>query len=1079
MSEASNPDLDVLLRHGAWLRRLAFHLVGGGDGAEDAVQETWIAAMAARPSADRDLRPWLARVLRNRLRHQARTRTRRLAREQAATRAEPVTDAPAAEALERVELQRRLTTLVTELEEPFRSTLVLRYFEGRSAADIARESKVPEGTVRWRTKEGLDRLRARLDEDHGGDRRAWRALLLPLARGWRPPRPRRFPGAASAAALAVVVLVGAALVLVGRRAARGPLPGTASGWTAQLRSTLPGFEAGGDQPVPALEGMVLDPDGRGLPAAVVTARGRLRPPPGYRFGLSENPLPAALVVSGADGRFRIAGLPGGLYTIAAAHARHAGAYLRDVSLPRAERIELRLGRAGITLTGQVSDEGGGPIAGARLLAQGRWLAMFGALTSSSGEYRLIVPEEASELLAVADGYAPTRWRSRLERDERHDLRLAAGARVTGRVLADGRPAPGAIVRLMTSGLGPRDHWERSTVSGADGGFGFTDLPAAQFRPLAQQGSSVSQTRTPVVLRAGGTESVELLLEPGATVRGRVQDDRGQPVAEAEVGVQEAGRKIGWEAARGTLTGVRVQPDGRFVLEGVPPGPMELTPTAVGFAGGERTVQVGPQVAGEVVLVMARRIRISGTVLRSDGQPAADAQVRGHSQALGGGSDVLSAARPDAVGRFGIDGLGAGQVSLTAWTDREAVIREGIRVQAGDHQEVALRLEPGAFVSGQVRWEDGRPAVGATVWGHGERSQPGRDGEIVYEVHLEKVQTDAQGRFRIGPFLPGLARLGAFAPGERMLLSSAARPNQALVPVARGQQVTGAQMVISAGHQTIAGTTFAPGGESLAGATVLAVRELPGLRPSIGSSDARTTSGADGRFTIDGLSEGAFTVFARHPDHPDCELPGVRAGTTALAVHFTAAAQIAGVVSTRDGKPVRDGSLVVLPAHGSAEPAADEPEAPAIDLKNRRGTFSVSRLQPGRYDLTVRTRAGLVARASGVDVHAGELKRLQLIAEAGAVLIGRVVDDATGAPAAGVDVATWLPGNDRLETTTDGAGAFTLRGILPGPKLRVSAVREASDQLGRIETAVARPGQTIDVGTIRLRKRQTPAPAPAN
>jgi hypothetical protein len=39
---------------------------------------------------------------------------------------------------------------------------------------------VPEGTVRWRHKLALERLRARLDERAGGDRRAWVASFGPL-----------------------------------------------------------------------------------------------------------------------------------------------------------------------------------------------------------------------------------------------------------------------------------------------------------------------------------------------------------------------------------------------------------------------------------------------------------------------------------------------------------------------------------------------------------------------------------------------------------------------------------------------------------------------------------------------------------------------------------------------------------------------------------------------------------------------------------------------------------------------------------------------------------------------------------
>ena len=56
---------------------------------------------------------------------------------------------------------------VLELDEPFRSTLLLRYVEGRSAADIARRQGVPAGTVRWRLKAALDDVRARFGASTG------------------------------------------------------------------------------------------------------------------------------------------------------------------------------------------------------------------------------------------------------------------------------------------------------------------------------------------------------------------------------------------------------------------------------------------------------------------------------------------------------------------------------------------------------------------------------------------------------------------------------------------------------------------------------------------------------------------------------------------------------------------------------------------------------------------------------------------------------------------------------------------------------------------------------------------------
>ena len=137
-----------------------------------------------------------------------------------------------------------------------------------------------------------------------------------------------------------------------------------------------------------------------------------------------------------------------------------------------------------------------------------------------------------------------------------------------------------------------------------------------------------------------------------------------------------------------------------------------------------------------------------------------------------------------------------------------------------------------------------------------------------------------------------------------------------------------------------------------------------------------------------------------------------------------------------------------------------------------------RLPPGRYKVTVTTPDGLVAQTAEVPLGSGEAKRLRLVVEPGATLVGRVVEDASDAPAAEVEVHTRLPGLRRASTRTDQNGAFTLRGVLAGEKMRVSAFREGgTPDSGRAEVDVPALGATVQVGTIRLRPRQPQAPGP--
>src|SRR4051794_6256886 len=77
-------NLAALLAHADWLRDLARKLVGGAD-ADDAVQETFVAALRSPPDPDLPVKPWLARVLRNASRMAHRNATRRARREHAVT----------------------------------------------------------------------------------------------------------------------------------------------------------------------------------------------------------------------------------------------------------------------------------------------------------------------------------------------------------------------------------------------------------------------------------------------------------------------------------------------------------------------------------------------------------------------------------------------------------------------------------------------------------------------------------------------------------------------------------------------------------------------------------------------------------------------------------------------------------------------------------------------------------------------------------------------------------------------------------------------------------------------------------
>src|SRR6187402_894318 len=177
----SNPSisLDELLGHAGWARSLARSLVSDAAGADDLVQDALVTALKAPPRHRANLRGWLASVMRNAARERARReRARPAVKDRAQLHVQEL--APDALAAEREE-RGRLARLVRALEEPYRSTVLMRYWHGLEPTEIARQLGVPAGTVRWRLKTALDGLREDLERESRSERRDWVLALLPLA----------------------------------------------------------------------------------------------------------------------------------------------------------------------------------------------------------------------------------------------------------------------------------------------------------------------------------------------------------------------------------------------------------------------------------------------------------------------------------------------------------------------------------------------------------------------------------------------------------------------------------------------------------------------------------------------------------------------------------------------------------------------------------------------------------------------------------------------------------------------------------------------------------------------------------
>ncbi|HEU4419815.1 MAG TPA: RNA polymerase sigma factor, partial [Planctomycetota bacterium] len=156
---------ELLLSHTAWVHALARSLVAQRDLAADVAQETMLVAWRRGLGGVFDVRAWLAQIARRLASRRAQSEQTRRVREQGHAPRDP---APAtADLVAKASMQREVVDAVLRLDEPYRTTVLLRFLEERSYEEIAEATAAPVETVRTRIKRGLQHLRQDLDRRHG------------------------------------------------------------------------------------------------------------------------------------------------------------------------------------------------------------------------------------------------------------------------------------------------------------------------------------------------------------------------------------------------------------------------------------------------------------------------------------------------------------------------------------------------------------------------------------------------------------------------------------------------------------------------------------------------------------------------------------------------------------------------------------------------------------------------------------------------------------------------------------------------------------------------------------------------
>jgi len=778
-----------LLEHRGFVRAIVRGILADEHAVEDIVQETCLRALE-RPPRTAAIRSWLTRVGRNLALTARRREKSRLRRERAGAR--PESQPAASEAAVNLEQLRLVVEAVLALEEPFRSAILLRFYEDLPPKEIARELGVPVDTVRSRLRRGLERMRAWFDEKHGGDRSAWSLALLPIlgARGGAAAtKVLLLEGLMSAktklvGAALVVCLVGAGTVAWHAAKARDRAPPPRA---EALRDVAPPTQGEDDTPVsrppepPRFEDSAAPDPVRTVNAEVRVGRGKAQSKP-YRLAEasggtdtgalrvlvtdpSGNTIPgitvcvtseidgrwqATMYEPDATGRLEVRPLEPGQHGV---HVRNASGRTRDlyveIEAGRFSEVALELA-PGATIEGTVRHVERGVLAGIEVSLSrrdGPFQDSFSATTDAEGRFRLVDVPPGVYPVSLKGTFIGYDGRPRAEftvnglGTVRQDVLL--GRVVLSGTVRDeetGAPLPGVKLSVYQAGF-----FAEATTD-PNGAYSFLDLvPGDHGISCAKEGYAGKSERTGGI-PAEGTRVTDFTMRRAAVLVVEVRDRDGRPVAGHHTLLLFPVSPPGMESTGGGLDfdskGV-----GRYTQ--VLPGTYNLALTAEGFLPAKQRVEVKEgESRVSVVLERAkeeRRPSLEGTVRDAvTGEPLAGTRVCMQ-------RPLSHTTNTDADGVYRFYGVSPGPCELYFSIDGY-----GIQwVKDFDLEEgkgtLDLDLLPAATLRLEVTGPDGRPVSGRLILGVIGR------GEGTTNVGTG-VEADAEGHAVCRQIVPGRYQL---------------------------------------------------------------------------------------------------------------------------------------------------------------------------------------------------------------------------------------------------------------------------------------------------------------------------------
>jgi RNA polymerase sigma factor (sigma-70 family) len=1011
-------DIETLLAEAPWLARLARSLTGDAAEAEDIVQDAYAAALRSPPATDRPIRPWLRRVVVNLVRMRHRGRVRRAANEPIVeARIEPVRTPD--ELLERAQLERRLAELVIALDEPFRTTVLLRYREGLTAEHIAKQQGIPAATVRSRLKTGLDRLRRDLD---GGERAQLRAAFAPLVVAEKArPLPTlgrivmaKLTSKLGVAVLLLLLLLGGGALLVKHHQASAPQAGreaklSPASQTAQHAKLATMFEQPGVA-ARRVRGNVTS-DGAPFRGAVV------------RLIHAETEVLLGEATSGVDGTFDLGDRAADVYVVTASAPDRAAVPVRvDLRAPATPTIELRL--TGCShLRGTIVDGSGAPIDHARVALDGAAVPF--AEADANGRYDLCTHFGNKWIRYSADGYQSVLVGLYIAASTTRDVVLIPEATVEGTVVTeDGAPVAGAWVVIDPGDITSERGARAGAFSARDGTFRITGVSPGRNLISGFAPGLRSSHKQQLVAGAGqATTGVVVRLVRGATISGVVVSG-GVPVPGVGVGI-----RIGNRDQTGVVA--VTQADGSFIVDRAPRGDIALYVENFTVLA-PRSVHV--DASTKVRIEVERLGGVRGRVLRG-ADPVAGAQVSCSRQ-----TKIVT----DASGKYQCEGIDSGAQELFADVPTGEWGSATVTVVRGETANLDIPLTFSAAICGRIVDEHGAPLPGLEV-----RVAEQKTGDF------GKGTTASDGGFCARQLSGGTYEVAVYA-GPRAIA-----PLEAIAAVTLGPRETKTLAIaVAAPRLSITGIVSDPQGAPVVDAIVRIVADrigAPVLHEGVQSS--LTLTDEAGRFTLTKLAPGDYALVVTARDGSDVIKQPIAAGSRDVAITLAAAGRIEGELVGFTTAPTITGVLV-----GGGRVFFE------AEVDGQR--FRSSGLSPGTYVLMAITDAR-EADTKQVIVRPGDSTRVTLANRGTTTVTGVVRDFRTRAPVAGLRctamaregtaIGSLFMGPDEA-VPTDARGAFRLT----SPAGEISLLCMGANRSGNRLAIAARDRTTnIDVLTVAL------------